>query len=59
MLVLTLYQYGKRLNYSIFKLYNKKHSCQVNGEISWENPEKLDWQIISATSKKTIAIMLN
>lgn len=52
MLVLTLYQYGKRLNYSIFKLYNKKHSCQVNGEISWENPEKLDWQIISATSKK-------
>lgn len=52
MLVLTLYQYGKRLNYSIFKLYNKKHSCQVNGEISWENPEKLDCQILSATSKK-------
>lgn len=53
MLVLTLYQYGKRLNYSIFKLYNKKHSRQVHGEINWENPEKIEWQIISTTSKKT------
>lgn len=53
MLVLTLYQFGKRLNYSIYKLYNKKYSRQVYGEINWEDPEKIEWNIINSANKKS------
>lgn len=52
MLVLTFYQYGKQLDYSIFKLYHKKYSLQVRGEISWDSGDKLEWNIFNSYNKK-------
>ena len=52
MLVLTFYQYGKQLDYSIFKLYHKKYSLQVRGEISWSSGDKFEWNIFNSYNKK-------
>lgn len=52
MLVLTIYQSYHKISYKIFKLFNKKHSLQRRGKISWNETNTGSWIIYNAQNKQ-------
>ena len=52
MLVLTIYQSYHKISYKIFKLFNKKHSLQRRGKISWDDTNTGSWIIYNAQNKQ-------
>lgn len=52
MLVLTIYQSYHKISYKIFKLFNKKHSLQRRGKISWNDTNTGSWVIYNAQNKQ-------
>ena len=52
MLVLTIYQSPAKISYKIFKLFNKKHSLQRRGKISWDDTNTGSWIIYNAQNKQ-------